>query len=147
VAVALVTSAVAYGIWIGNPYAAGLIVPAVHLWLWATIPDLRVPRAAAFVVVLAGVLPVALVALIDLRAFGMGLGQFGWFWTLLVAGSHIPSGSWVLWSLLWGCGVAAALVVLRRPPREDAPEDVTVRGPVSYAGPGSLGGTESALRR
>ena len=24
---------------------------------------------------------------------------------------------------------------------------ITVRGPVSYAGPGSLGGTESALRR
>src|SRR5207244_2648869 len=27
------------------------------------------------------------------------------------------------------------------------PEEVTVRGPVTYAGPGSLGGTESALRR
>ena len=24
---------------------------------------------------------------------------------------------------------------------------ITVRGPVSYAGPGSLGGTDSALRR
>jgi hypothetical protein len=25
--------------------------------------------------------------------------------------------------------------------------EVTIRGPLSYAGPGSLGGTESALRR
>jgi hypothetical protein len=29
----------------------------------------------------------------------------------------------------------------------DAEAHVTVRGPTSYAGPGSLGGTESALRR
>jgi hypothetical protein len=25
--------------------------------------------------------------------------------------------------------------------------EITIRGPMSYAGPGSLGGTESALRR
>jgi hypothetical protein len=33
--------------------------------------------------------------------------------------------------------------------RRGRPEDipVTVRGPVTYAGPGSLGGTESAIRR
>jgi hypothetical protein len=27
------------------------------------------------------------------------------------------------------------------------PDPVRTRGPISYAGPGSLGGTESALRR
>jgi len=27
------------------------------------------------------------------------------------------------------------------------PDPVVTRGPISYAGPGSLGGTESALRR
>ena len=33
--------------------------------------------------------------------------------------------------------------------RQSEPEEVrvTVRGPVTYAGPGSLGGTKSALRR
>jgi hypothetical protein len=42
---------------------------------------------------------------------------------------------------------AAGVIVLasRQPRPEQAP--VTVRGPASYAGPGSLGGTESALRR
>jgi hypothetical protein len=47
-----------------------------------------------------------------------------------------------------GCVLTAAavLVALARQPRpEEVP--VTVRGPVGYAGPGSLGGTESALRR
>ena len=28
-----------------------------------------------------------------------------WFWTLLVAGGHVPARSWVLWSLFWGCAV------------------------------------------
>ena len=49
--------------------------------------------------------------------------------------------------LVIGFGVSAVLIVRRKlsaPRPEDAP--VTVRGPISYAGPGSLGGTESALR-
>jgi hypothetical protein len=38
---------------------------------------------------------------------------------------------------------------LERPADVQALErvEVTIRGPLSYAGPGSLGGTESALRR
>ena len=33
--------------------------------------------------------------------------------------------------------------------RDDSeePREITIRGPLTYAGPGSLGGTESALRR
>jgi hypothetical protein len=84
----------------------------------------------------------------DARAFGMGAAQAAWFWTTLVAGGHVPVGSWVLWSFVWGCAVAAGLLALRRRgPRDDEPDVVTVRGPVSYAGPGSLGGTPSGLRR
>jgi hypothetical protein len=53
------------------------------------------------------------------------------------------------WCLLLGClAVTAALVVLAaQGQRRTAPVPVTVRGPVTYAGPGSLGGTKSALRR
>jgi hypothetical protein len=149
IAVALTASAVAVAIWVGNPYAAALVVPAVHLWLWALAPDLRPPRAAAVGLVLAAALPLVAVAATDVRAFGMDLPHFAWLWMLLVAGGHVPIGSWVLWSLMCGCGVAAALVALRRQPEPgpSGPEEVTVRGPVGYAGPGSLGGTESALRR
>jgi hypothetical protein len=45
--------------------------------------------------------------------------------------------------------VAALVVALRSRSSVTPPEtpQITVRGPVSYAGPGSLGGTESALRR
>jgi acetylornithine deacetylase/succinyl-diaminopimelate desuccinylase-like protein len=147
IAVAMTAGAVVVGLWFGNPYAAGLAVPALHLWLLVNAHETRLPRPAALALVVLAMLPPVLVGIIDARAFGLDLPHFGWFWTLLVAGGHVPIGSWVLWSLLWGCAVAATLVAARRRPEDEGPDEVTVRGPVSYAGPGSLGGTESALRR
>jgi hypothetical protein len=148
VAVGLTSVVVAVAIWCANPYAAALLIPAVHLWLWALTPDLNLPRPASLAIVLLALLPVVAVAIVDGRAFGLDVTHAAWFWTLLVAGGHVPAGSWVLWSLLWGCAVAAVLVaVRRRRPQDDDPDEVTVRGPIGYAGPGSLGGKESALRQ
>ncbi len=46
------------------------------------------------------------------------------------------------------CGASASAMLLgQAPPERPAAERVTVRGPRSYAGPGSLGGTDSAFRR
>jgi hypothetical protein len=147
VAIGLTTTAVAAALWVANPYAAALVVPAAHLWFWALTPDLRLPRSASLAVVVLALAPLLVVGLVDARTFGLDLPHGVWFWTLLVAGGHIPIGSWVLWSLLWGCAVAAALVAVRRRRRQDdEPDEITVRGPVTYAGPGSLGGTGSALR-
>jgi hypothetical protein len=149
VAVGLVTCAVVAGLWVANPYAAALAIPAAHLWFWALTPDLRLPRPASLAVVLAALLPLAVVAALDGRAFGLDLPHGVWFWTLLVAGGHIPIGSWVLWSLLWGCAVAAGLVAVRRRRLQDEePEEIVTRGPITYAGPGSLGdpGPASARR-
>jgi hypothetical protein len=58
----------------------------------------------------------------------------------------------LLWSVLLGCAVAMSMVALRAPaglrePDIDEQAQITIRGPIGYAGPGSLGGTESALRR
>jgi hypothetical protein len=67
---------------------------------------------------------------------------------LLLAGHAVGLVAVLEWSVFLGCGVVVSSVLLlasRQPRPEQAP--VTVRGPVSYAGPGSLGGTESALRR
>jgi hypothetical protein len=147
VAVGLTTTVIAGALWVGNPYAAALVVPAAHLWFWALTPDLRLPRSASLAVVALALVPLLVVWLVDARIFGLDLTHGVWFWTLLVAGGHIPVGSWVLWSLFWGCAVAAALVaVRRRRPQDDEPDEITVRGPITYAGPGSLGGTGSALR-
>ena len=51
-------------------------------------------------------------------------------------------------SLTAGSFLAAAAKLLRRGASgPDQRAEITVRGPLSYAGPGSLGGTESALHR
>jgi hypothetical protein len=70
---------------------------------------------------------------------------------LLLAGGHIGLAGAILWSLAFGCAAAAAMLALgpgrvSTPPRVADGIEVTIRGPMSYAGPGSLGGTESALR-
>jgi hypothetical protein len=64
---------------------------------------------------------------------------------LLLLGEGSVWGA-VLGSLIAGALVSTVLVALARPKGERHAE-ITVRGPHSYAGPGSLGGTESALRR
>lgn len=148
VIIVLVATAVACVMWISNPYAAALLIPALHIWLFALAPDLRMPRAARVLLAGLGLAPIALVLLGLARSLGLGAVDAAWELLLLVAGGHISPLSLLLWSLVAGCGVSALLVAAagEAPP---SPGDVpiTVRGPRSYAGPGSLGGTESALRR
>jgi hypothetical protein len=145
----LVMCAVTFAMWLSNPFAALLVVPALHLWLWAVNPDLRLPLAGRALLIAAGVVPAALVVLY--YANGLGYGPLGLLWqgALLLAGHGVSLLAAVEWCLLLGClAGAATLAVLgaRRSTRAD-PLPVTVRGPVTYAGPGSLGGTKSALRR
>jgi hypothetical protein len=147
VGLALVACLVVGILWLANPYAAALVIPAVHMWPWVTTPDLRLPRAAAVAAVVLALAPVALVGLMDARAFDLGPGEAVWFWPLLVIGRHVPVAAWLPWSLVAGCAVAAVLVAAHRArPQDEGPQEVTVRGPIGYAGPGSLGGTDSALR-
>jgi hypothetical protein len=135
--------------WVVNPWAAALFVPAAHLWLLFGAPELRLRRATGLAVVLAGVLPFVLLLLSAAGQLGMGPGEALWFCLLLVAGGHASPVLWLLWSLVAACFVLATVVAWRtRPPEPEIPvARPALRGPLTYAGPGSLGGTESALRR
>ena len=148
VIIVLIATAVACVMWIANPYAAALLIPALHIWLFALAPDLRMPRAVRLLAVGLGVLPIALVMLALARGLGLGVVDAAWELLLLTAGGHISAGSLLLWSLVAGCGAGALLVAAAgEPPAASGDVPITVRGPRRYAGPGSLGGTESALRR
>ncbi len=148
IAVVLVAVAVATVMWIANPYAAALLIPALHIWLFALAPELRMARGLRLAVVGLGLLPVAFVAFALARALGLGALDAAWQLVVLTAGGHISALSVLAWSILAGCTVAALLVAANgRAPADDDEIPITVRGPKSYAGPGSLGGTESALRR
>ena len=137
--------------WIGNPFTALLALPALHLWLLLAAPELRPRRAACVALVAVGLLPLALLIAFYARQLGLGAGGVAWTALLLVAGGHVGVGAAILWSLALGCG-AGAVLLAAAPAPPAAPQigdgvEVTIRGPLSYAGPGSLGGTESALRR
>jgi hypothetical protein len=134
--------------WLGNPFTALLGVPALHLWLLATTLDPPPPRAVGAAMVAAGLLPLAALTVVLCSRLGLGPAAFAWTGLLLVAGGHIGLLPLLLWCLAGGCVVAALTIVAARArERIDAQPQVTVRGPISYAGPGSLGGTDSALRR
>jgi hypothetical protein len=136
-------------LWLVNPYAAMLMVPGAHLLLAVVAPEVRLRRSLALGLVALSALPFLLVDLSIAGQLGLSPLHFGWFCLLLVAGGVVGPLTWVIYSLLVACVLAAVLVALRSRPAAAAPEEqvVTMRGPLTYAGPGSLGGTESALRR
>jgi hypothetical protein len=141
--------AVAVVLWVRNPYAAALLVPGAHALLAVVAPEVRLRRGLAVALVVVAAAPFLLVDLSLAGQLGLSPAGFGWFCVLLVAGGVIGPLGWVVWSLVLVCLVAALLVALRSRSAvtpQETPQ-ITVRGPVSYAGPGSLGGTESALRR
>jgi len=147
-AVMLVLCAAALVVWLGNAYAALLLVPALHLWLWTMAPETRPRRSLALALWAVGMLPPLLVAYAYARQFGLDPLELAWMATLLVAGGGISLFAVLVWSVVLACSAAALAIVLRADDEQSATATpITVRGPATYAGPGSLGGTESALRR
>ncbi len=148
VAIALVLSAAAIVLWLIQPYAALLAVPAVHLWILATLVDSPMPRRLRLTMVLAGLLLPTLLAVYQLFLLGVGPLGGAWYLFLLLTGGHIDFGAFVV-GATFAAAFASVLGIIRRggPDDEEEPGQATTRGPLSYAGPGSLGGTDSALRR
>ncbi|HWX45404.1 MAG TPA: M28 family peptidase [Solirubrobacteraceae bacterium] len=165
IAMLLVLSGLAVIVWVVDPLTALLLVPALHLWLVVALPGRpaagsgRIPLGELCLLAL-GVAPLALVVVFYATNLDLGPGGVVHTALLLLAGGRIGVVGAVLWSVAFGCLAAALLVVLAPPHEQDGtgssgPDDgiserdaITIRGGlVSYAGPGSLGGTESALRR
>jgi hypothetical protein len=148
VALVIVLWLAALAIWADNPFAAALLIPALHLWLWAIDPDLRLALPVRLGMLVLGLAPIALVVIDYAGSLGYGVSDLFWSAALLLAGHAVSLVAALEWCLVLGCLLSAATLVLvaaRRPKAEPAP--ITVRGPITYAGPGSLGGTKSALRR
>ena len=148
-ATGLVVNALAAVVWLTNPYAAALLLPAAHLWLFAASPASRLRGPwAALPVALGVALPVLALAHY-VSALDLNPLSFAWLVALATADGHISIAAAVIVSLFLAC-LAGLLVVLRvrhKAASTAEPERLRTRGPAGYAGPGSLGGTESALRR
>lgn len=155
--VAALMSVIALAIWLKNPFAALLVVPALHLWMWVADSDARTDEAnpgarvhpiASFALVAIGLVPAVAVGAYYVISLGIDPAGLGWTGVLMLAGGQIGLLAALEWCVLIGCTIAV-VVLATRAVRAPTPEQlpVTVRGPITYAGPGSLGGTESALRR
>ena len=134
--------------WVANPYLAALLLPAAHLWLFAAAPQGRLQGVTAVPAVLAGVVLPVVVAGYYAVAFAAGPVALAWLALQGAAAGHV-SPLFTVVAVGWAAALAGVVrvVVSQRRVRRDAPPDpIRTRGPVSYAGPGSLGGTESALR-
>ncbi|HTX31920.1 MAG TPA: M28 family peptidase [Solirubrobacteraceae bacterium] len=147
-AVLLLLCAVDLALWFSNPFAALLLAPALHLWLWIVVPEVRLPAPATAVLLLAGLTLPVLVVVEYATSLGHGPLTAAWSWMLLLAGGGIGFATAIVWSVFLGCVVSVIAIAVRAAGADrPQPQPVTVRGPVTYAGPGSLGGTESALHR
>jgi hypothetical protein len=144
----VVMCAITFVIWLSNPFAAFLLVPALHLWLWAISPDVRVPFPLRLLLIALGIAPAVLVVGYYANELGYGPINVLWEMILLLAGHGVSIAAAVEWSVVLGCLVSAVtLALLATRGLRVLPTPITVRGPATYAGPGSLGGTKSALRR
>ncbi|HET9104736.1 MAG TPA: hypothetical protein VFN55_15390, partial [Solirubrobacteraceae bacterium] len=148
VALNAVLCALAIVVWLVNPFEALLLVPALHTWLWLAQPGARGHRWVVALLLLGGVVPVGLVLFYYANAYGLSPVALAWSLALLPGGA-MGIGTAVGWAVALGCTASATIIGLRAARATAAALDppVTVRGPASYAGPGSLGGTRSALRR
>ena len=140
-----------FAIWLANPFAAALLVLPAHLWLLVVASEVRQPRPVAVLLALLALVPLLLVGASLAGQLGYSLRDAAWSLVLMVSGGHVGPLAWLMWSVLAGTAVSVGVLVAVRPGEHDAgpavARDATVRGPRSYAGPGSLGGTDSALRR
>lgn len=145
---AVVLEVSALATWVVNPAAAAVMLPAVIIWPVVLDAGMRPGRVASFFGVLVGLLPLIALAenLLTRYPLGDASSAASWFIALLGAGDVglFPQ----LWfAVLAGCSIGAVLLARHGRFADPGDAQVTVRGPVSYAGPGSLGGVDSALER
>jgi hypothetical protein len=140
---------VALALWVVNPYAAALLLPAAHLWLFLGAPQTRLRGRVAWLALAAGLLGPLLVLAYQLRALRADPFELARTWLVATAGGHVPAWAALATGALVGCAATLVRVLLarRRIAAATPAERPRTRGPGGYAGPGSLGGTESALKR
>lgn len=154
-AVGLLTGLLALVVWVRNPYAAAVLLPAAHLWLLVPATQSRLRGVGAVVAVLGGLVAPLLLVAYFVVALELEVTEGLRLVFDLAAGGEAGLLDAVALSLVCGLAIAALLALRIRAAAPPAAErggsqrrpPHSTRGPGSYAGPGSLGGTDSALRR
>ncbi len=140
---------VTLAVWVANPYAAALLLPAAHIWLFLGAPQTRMRGPWGWLALAAGLVAPLLLVVYGMRALDAGPLELARMWLLATAGGHVTAWAALAAGALTGAFLLLVRVVAarRHVDRARPPSKPQTRGPRTYAGPGSLGGTESALRR
>jgi hypothetical protein len=149
VALALAIAAGSLLLWLLNPFAGLLAVPAAHLWMLIVLARPAPPRRLRAVLLALGVAPAALVAIYYMFALSVDPLHGAWYLLMLITGHSVGIVMSLIGCLMLAAFCGTAEIAWRLPDEGDGPgpDGPAVYGPGSYAGPGSLGGTQSALRR
>ena len=147
VAVVCVATVLALALWIANPYTALLLALPLVLWLPLLTADRERERHPLAVLAWLALSVVPLGGVLAVEAVSLRLGplRFTWSWLALLASGQLGLSGFVALSVAGGLFLATAILLLRanRVALGDGLR-LTTRGPITYAGPGSLGGTPSA---
>ena len=117
----LVLCVISLLVWVANPFAAILLVPALHLWLWIVAPDVRLPVPVTVLLLVAGLVLPLVVAIDYASTLGLGPLQTLWSWVLLLAGGGVGVVAALEWGILAGCAISVFAIALRAA-REPGPE-------------------------
>jgi hypothetical protein len=144
-----VFSLVTVALWFMNPYAAALMVPAAHITLLSESESLRSSRAFRWFGVIIGLLPFLIACSYYLIAFQTDPFAMGWSLFNASAGGYLSVFAAVVIAVFFTTLLSTVLLARseREIDRRRPPNRIATRGPLSYAGPGSLGGTSSAIQR
>ncbi len=149
VAIALSLSLAGVLVWVLNPFAGLVLIPAVHAWTLVALTN--VGRRGALGLIAFGLVPVALLALFYALRFDLGPLDAAWYGYLLVTGHQVEIVATLIGCALAGILVALTTLAIARPRhptsaergRKQRPSGQNLFGPGGYAGPGALGGTPS----
>jgi hypothetical protein len=154
-ATSLALAVVAVPIALLNPYAGLMLVPALHLWMIATLTEVR--ARAAIVLALLGFLPVLFVVGYYGWRFELSPLEEGWYLLLLVTGNQAGLLTTLALCLLLGIAISVAAIVFararrgderpRRGRRREEEPRPSIFGPGGHAGPGALGNVGSGSGR
>jgi hypothetical protein len=121
VALALVAEAGALLLWLANPYAGLLTVPAAHLWLVVLLAGVQPRRRVRALLLALGALPAVLVATYYWFALSMDPLHATWYLLMLVTGHTVGLLTALVGCVMLGSLCGAAELVYRSPTEPPAP--------------------------
>jgi len=133
VALTLVATVAALVLWLTNPFAGLLVVPAAHLWLLVLLTAVRPSRRVRGALIALGALPALLVALYYMAALSMDPLSAAWYLLLLVTGHSVGLPTALVGCVMLGALCASMELVYRTP--VEVPETPEATGPTPL-GPG-----------